>query len=184
MWKLSGKEISADIVKLNQCPNCGCGIDAASSLCEFCGAVIEGDSELPADLQVLSVVCSRCGNQNESGQGRCKECNKNLLHTCPRCSEETLHPTAKQCPRCALPRGEFFLECVRLKGGGDKTHLVVTKSHPRANRVFLGFAFLFLILAWYNHSTGHFPERNAVLFASAIYVLIFLILQLLWGRKT
>src|SRR2546428_6071712 len=120
---------------LAECPNCACGVAPDSALCEFCSAILTHAEHAPYGLSVVSILCIGCGRENEPSRQRCTGCGMYLVRACPRCQEEMPPATWSGCPRCGLPRDEFYEECLRseaarqrAKGREQKRALIVGRG--------------------------------------------------------
>jgi len=166
-------ELGCGDIDLRKCPNCSSGVPADGVQCEFCGAVV-ALREDGSDLDLISIVCGRCGCENGPHLDRCTGCDRPLQQVCPRCQNETLQGTDARCLRCRLNREEFYAECVRLEIARCEARVATEKRIRRGNLFFLVVAILLAVVGWFHHFIGYVAEGKGLIVLGVAFLLLWL----------
>jgi len=155
---------------LTPCPNCGCGIQPNSMLCDYCLAILVPSESTTGGLVAEGIACRSCGEQNDLGTDRCAHCSASLSHTCPGCGKEDIHVSSKQCPQCHVPRSRFFERCIEVERSRTATLAAAKKRSRLALLVPLAFSLGFVLLGVHQYHSGFAPVGNAFFILALLFI--------------
>jgi hypothetical protein len=155
---------------LMPCPNCGCGIQPNSMLCDYCLAILVPSESPTGSLQADGITCRSCGERNDLGSNRCAHCLVSLSHTCPGCGKEDIQISSMRCPQCHLARSRFLEKCIEIERRRTATLVTADRRSRLALLVPLAFSLGFVLLGVYQYLSGFGPTGNAFFIVALLFL--------------